>query len=64
MAYKLNVRYRKTTQKDSVDRNSRVAAQHFWNLKNMSKVLAERYCSHTVIVPSAELLQAENWKIL
>lgn len=61
MGYKLVVKYRKNIQKDSAGRNLRAAAQC---VKNMSQFLAELYCSHTVIVSSAERLQAENWKIL
>lgn len=61
MGYKLDTKYRKNIQKDSVGRNLRVAAQC---IENTSQFLAEPYCSHTTIMPSAEWLQAENWQIL
>lgn len=64
MGYKLDVKYRKNILKDSVGSNLRVAAQYAFDMSKMSEFLAELYCSHTRIMPSAGLLQAENRKIL
>lgn len=41
-----------------------ICSMCFWGVKNKSEFLAEKYCSHTITVPSAKLFQMENWKML